>query len=129
MRAAIAQHAGLPEANVAISKPFRSLLSQLSTVLEAIQSVNWDVDLQCIAAKSPWYLACGELIMYKDTRDPEKHAEFVESLYTTAHAPGASRAEPVLRIRTKFDQDFEGTSREGSTPPSPAAEPVVDDKK
>lgn len=121
VRATIAQHCGIAADDIAISKPWRSLLSQLSTVVEAIQSVNWDVDLQCIASKSPWYLAAGELIMYKDKKDPEKLAQFLESMHSapSSHAHNSSRAEPALRIMTKFDHDH---SREHSSPQSPAFE-------
>jgi hypothetical protein len=83
------------------------------------QSVNWDVDLQCVASKSPWYLTTGELLMYKvrfcflsqfvaaltklcqDRNDPEKFTEFLESMHSGAGAPPHTRAEPALRIMTK----------------------------
>ncbi len=117
VRELVAAHAGLPAERVVLSKPFRSLLAQLSTVLEAIQSVNWDVDLQCVASKSPWYLTSGELIMYKDKADVEKMSEFVNSIYSGGGGGGAAhRAEPALRILTKFDH---AESRDASTPQSP----------
>lgn len=37
----IGERFGVPVPRVMLSKPFRSLLSQLSTVLEAVQSVHW----------------------------------------------------------------------------------------
>ena len=99
----IAAKSGGPSERVLIAKPFRALLSQLATVLEAIQSVNWDVDQNCIACKSPWYLSNGELIMWKDSSDKEKHVGFLESIYGPI-APPAHRAEPQLTILSKFDR-------------------------
>ena len=72
-------------------------------MLEAIQSVNWDVDLNCVGAKSPWYLSNGELIMWKDSNDKEKHLEFLESIYGPVQAPH-HKAEPQLKIMSKFDR-------------------------
>ena len=95
----------LPVERVMLSKPFRSLLSQLSTVLEAVQSVHWDVDPESIAAKSPWYLSNGELVLWKDAQDAEKHVQFLESIYGAGTAtPSAPRAEPALKIQSKFDR-------------------------
>jgi hypothetical protein len=51
----IADRFGVPRERLMISKPFRSLLAQLSSVLEAVQSVHWDVDPESIASKSPWF--------------------------------------------------------------------------
>ena len=101
----IAERNQLPVTRIMLAKPLRSLLAQLSTVLEAVQSVHWDVDPESVASKSPWYLSNGELVMWKDSEDKEKHLEFLESIYgpSTTGTAHAAR-EPELRILSKFDR-------------------------
>ena len=101
----IADRFGIPRERLMISKPFRSLLAQLSSVLEAVQSVHWDVDPESIAAKSPWYLSNGELVMWKDANDVEKHVQFLESIYGSTATAAAPRAEPALKIISKFERE------------------------
>jgi hypothetical protein len=113
---AISDRFGVPVERVMLSKPFRSLLAQLSTVLEAVQSVHWDVDPESIAAKSPWYLSNGELVMWKDKEDAEKHVQFLESIYgATTSSPAVRAPEPALKIMSKFDRAAEAASAQSQS--------------
>ncbi len=118
----IAGRFGVPVERVMLSKPFRSLLAQLSTVLEAVQSVHWDVDAESIAAKSPWYLSNGELVMWKDKQDVEKHVQFLESIYgPNTSSPAVRAPEPALKIMSKFDRAAEAASAHAAAAAPPAS--------
>lgn len=126
VKCAVADRFGLHVDKVLLSKPMRSLLAQLATVLEAIQSLNWDVDMASICSKSPWYLSTGDLLLWKCTDDPERHLEFIESMYSggSTGGGGAARApEPQLKILSKFDRrdNASGNTSQPESPMTPDA--------
>lgn len=63
---------------------------------------------ECQLTKMPWYLQDGDLLLWKDDREPEKETPASQEGGTAGHLPPSNRAkESALKIYTMYDDDAE----------------------
>jgi hypothetical protein len=69
------------------------------------------VDNECHLTKSPWYLQDGDLLLFKDEREPEvEHVTELETNKNDSHKSAASKNRPqekALKIWTIYDPEYQ----------------------
>jgi ubiquitin C-terminal hydrolase len=102
----IAQLYNVPIQHVCVAKPF---LYQLKKELNSLgASLNWYVEDECQLTKMPWYLQDGDLLLWKDDREPEKELPVGQEGASAGYVAPSHRAkESALKIYTMYDDDSE----------------------
>lgn len=66
------------------------------------------MDDECQLTKIPWYLQDGDLLLWKDDREPEKEAPVGQEGAAAGYvAPSHRSKESALKIHTIYDDDAE----------------------
>jgi ubiquitin carboxyl-terminal hydrolase 47 len=107
LKSTISQRYHIPIQHVCVAKPY---LYQLKKELHLLGSfLNWYVDNDCQLTKSPWYLQDGDLLLFKDDREPEIENNY-DSLADGSPklAPSLNRPqEKALKIWTIYDPEYQ----------------------